>query len=158
MNTLMIIGFGLAGLGTILWRFLRGRVERFQGLPPVWLEGLGRMSNDQALGHHRDARRKVLVAIESLERDGAGSVFVHHAHISLAALLAKDPLYPEVVRTIRATCAVEPAMSEMALCLRLGDFLVEDIRQCAEIAERLGQIRRRDNGTDALLIARFQTA
>jgi hypothetical protein len=72
--------------------------------------------------------------------------------VRLASLLARDPIYTEVVRTIRSACAEEPAVSEVVLCLTLGDYLVEDIRQCMAIAESFGQIRRRDAGADSLVI------
>ena len=70
--------------------------------------------------------------------------------------MARDSVYPVVVRAIRSACAAEPAVTELALCVGLRQFLIEDIRQCEEIAECLGQIRRRDQGADSLVIASFQ--
>ena len=61
---------------------------------------------------------------------------------------------PVTTRAIRSACVDEPAVSEVALCLALGNYLIEDIRQCMAIAEGLGQIRRRDDGGDALVIPR----
>ena len=158
MNTMLIAVFGLCGLATIVWRALRGRIEQFDGLPPEWMASLGRIANEQALGHHRDARRSILEALQSLQEGSAGSLVAHHVRIGLVALLAKDSIFPEVVRTIRQACAAEPAVNEMELCLQLRDFLVEDIRQCEAIAESLGQIRRSENGAESMLIPRFQHA
>jgi hypothetical protein len=75
--------------------------------------------------------------------------------VRLAVLLARDPVYTEVVRAIRTACAAESAVSETALCVGMRQYLLEDIRQCMEIAEHFGQIRRREQAGDSLVIASF---
>ena len=79
----------------------------------------------------------------------------HLSMTSLAVLLARDPVYTEVVRAIRTACAAEPAVSEMALCVGMRQYLLEDIRQCMAIAEHFGQIRRQAQAGDSLVIASF---
>jgi len=155
MNTLLITGFGLLALAAIVWQTWRERERAADRIPPEWTVTLGRIANDQALGHHRDARRSVLLCLQKLAREPADSRLASHVRISLAALIARDSVYPEVVRAIRSACAAEPAVSELALCVGLRQFLIEDIRQCEEIAECFGQIRRRDQGADSLVIASF---
>ncbi len=156
MNTMLITGFGLVVLAVIAWQSLRERERDSRQIPPEWVVSIGRIANEQALGHHRDARRGVLQLFNSIKRHPGRSRLAHHMHLRLAALLAKDPVYPEVVKEIRSACAADAAVSELTLCVRLRQFLIEDIRQCEEIAEHFGQIRRREQGAEALLIARFQ--
>lgn len=158
MDTTLITCTGLLVLMLAAWQFVRSRSGADKSIPTEWMVSIGSIANDQALGHHRDARRGALQVIHALKRSPAGSPVAHHVRIRLAGLLAKDPVYPEVVHAIRTACVVEPAVSELALCVRLRHFLIEDIRQCEELAENFGQIRRRETGAEALLIARFHHA
>ncbi|WP_374243190.1 hypothetical protein [Zoogloea sp.] len=158
MNTTLVAGIGLLVALLTAWQVLRSRSGGSRAIPAEWIVAIGRIANDQALGHHRDARRGALQVIHALRQLPKGSPVSHHVRIKLAALLAKDPVYPDVVHAIRTACVVEPAVSELALCVRLRHFLIEDIRQCEELAECLGQIRRRDTGAEAILIARFHHA
>ena len=158
MNTTLVAGIGLLVALLTAWQVLRSRSGGSRAIPAEWIVAIGRIANDQALGHHRDARRGALQVIHALRQLSKGSPVSHHVRIKLAALLAKDPVYPDVVHAIRTACVVEPAVSELALCVRLRHFLIEDIRQCEELAECLGQIRRRDTGAEAILIARFHHA
>lgn len=158
MDTTLITFAGLLVLMLAAWQLFRSREGGETSIPTEWMVSIGRIANDQALGHHRDARRGALQVIRALERSPKGSSVAHHVRIRLAGLLAKDPVYPEVVHAIRTACVVEPAVSELALCVRLRHFLIEDIRQCEELAENFGQIRRRETGAEALLIARFHHA
>ncbi len=156
MNTLWITGFGLLALAAIVWQSWREREREAERISPVWTVALGRISNGQALGHYPDARRSALLCLQKLAREPANSRLASRLRTSLAALMARDSVYPVVVRAIRSACAAEPAVTELALCVGLRQFLIEDIRQCEEIAECLGQIRRRDQGADSLVIASFQ--
>ena len=158
MNTTLVAGIGLLVALLTAWQVLRSRSGGSRAIPAEWIVAIGRIANDQALGHHRDARRGALQVIHALRQLPKGSPVSHHVRIKLAALLAKDPVYPDVVHAIRTACVVEPAVSELALCVRLRHLLIEDIRQCEELAESLGQIRRRDTGAEAILIARFHHA
>lgn len=158
MNTMLITGLGLAPLAVAFWQMRRRGAGASAQISPEWIASIGRIANAQALGHHREVRRGVLQAMLGLEQQAGASRMAQHVRVRLAALLAKDPVYPEVLRAIRAACAAEPAITELALCVRLRQFLVEDIRQCEELAEHLGQIRRRNTDGDALLIARFSAA
>lgn len=155
ITTLLVITGLLVGV-IAAWQLLRSRSPAMHVIPAEWMVALGRIANDQALGHHRDARRGALQLIHGMEKIPTDSPLAHHVRIRLAGLLSKDPVFPDVVRAIRSACAAEPAVTELALCVRLRQHLIEDIRQCEALAESLGQIRRRESGADALLIARFQ--
>ena len=154
MEALMISALGLFALGVIAWEAWRERVRESNRIPADWHAALGRIANEQELGHYRHARQGILQACRRIEHHQESARLARYLHVRLASLLAKDPIYTEVVRTISSACAEEPAVSEVVLCLTLGDYLVEDIRQCMAIAEGLGQIRRRDDGGDALVIPR----
>jgi len=155
MNAILITVFGIVALAVIAWQTWRESARGAAQIAPEWLVVLGRIANAQALGHHREVRRGVLQGLLKLKREQPDSRAANHVCISLAALLAKDPVYPEVVRAIRSACKDEPAVSELALCVGLRQFLIEDIRQCEEIAENFGHIRRSEQGAESLLIARF---
>ena len=154
MEALMISALGLFALGVIAWEAWRERVRESNRVPADWHAALGRIANEQELGHYRQARQGILQACRRIEHHQESARLAKHLHVRLASLLAKDPIYTEVVRAIRSACAEEPAVSEVVLCLTLGDYLVEDIRQCMAIAESFGQIRRREAGADSLVIPR----
>ena len=154
MEAVMISVLGLFALGIICWEAWRERVRASNRIPADWQAALGRIANEQELGHYRHARQGILQACRRIEHHQDSARLAKHLHVRLAGLLARDPIYTEVVRTIRSACAEEPAVSEVVLCLTLGDYLVEDIRQCMAIAESFGQIRRRDAGADSLVIPR----
>ena len=154
MEALMISALGLFALGVIAWEAWRERVRESNRVPADWHAALGRIANEQELGHYRHARQGILQACRRIEHHQESARLAKHLHVRLASLLAKDPSYTEVVRAIRSACAEEPAVSEVMLCLTLGDYLVEDIRQCMAIAESFGQIRRREAGADSLVIPR----
>ena len=154
MEAVMISVFGLFALGVIGWEAWRERAKALNRIPADWQAALGRIANEQELGHFRHARQGILQACRRIEHHQDNARLAKYLHVRLAGLLAKDPIYTEVVRAIRSACAEEPAVSEVVLCLTLGDYLVEDIRQCMAIAESFGQIRLRDDGVDALVIPR----
>ena len=54
MNTMLITGFGLVVLAVIAWQSLRERERDSRQIPPEWVVSIGRIANEQALGHHRD--------------------------------------------------------------------------------------------------------
>lgn len=155
MNIVLFAGVGLLALAIIAWQTWQEHWRNTQRVPPEWAALIGRITNDQMLGHHREVRNGVLLAFHKLKAQSEGVRVARYVHISLATLLARDPVYPEVVRAIRTACTEEPAVSELALCVSLRHFLVEDIRQCEEIAESFGQIRRSAQGAEPLLIASF---
>ena len=97
MDTTLITCTGLLVLMLAAWQFVRSRSGEDKSIPTEWMVSIGRIANDQALGHHRDARRGALQVIHALKRSPAGSPVAHHVRIRLAGLLAKDPVYPEVV-------------------------------------------------------------
>ena len=134
MNTLLITGFGLLALAAIVWQTWRERERGAERIPPEWTVTLGRIANDQALGHHRDARRSVLLCLQKLAREPADSRLASHVRISLGALMARDSVYPEVVRAIRSACAAEPAVSELAQ----GVVSTSDLREL-DIDDLLGR-------------------
>jgi len=78
-----------------------------------------------------------------------------HVRVRIASLMARDPVYTEVVRAIRKACAAQTSISEMALCVGLRQFLIEDIRISMEIAEMLGQVRRAEEGGSPTVMAEF---
>ena len=123
MNTLWITGFGLLALAAIVWQSWREREREAERISPEWTVALGRISNDQALGHYRDARRSALLWLQKLAREPANSRLASRLRTSLAALMARDSVYPVVVRAIRSACAAEPAVTELALCVGLRRFL-----------------------------------
>ena len=154
MEALMIGVVGVFALGVIGWELWSVRAKAQNRIPAEWQLLLGRVANEQDLGHHRHARQAILQACRKIQHHQDSARVARYLHVYLARLLARDPIYSEVVRAIRSACVDEPAVSEVALCLALGDYLIEDIRQCMAIAEVLGQIRRRDDGGDALVIPR----
>lgn len=154
MEALMISVLGLFALAVICWEAWRERARESNRIPADWHAALGRIANEQELGHYRHARQGILQACRRIEHHQDSARVAKYLHVRLAGLLAKDPIYTEVVRAIRSACVQEPAVSEVVLCLTLGDYLVEDIRQCMAIAESFGQIRRRDTGADSLVIPR----
>jgi len=155
MYTLIITSLGLLGLAIIGWQLWRKSANKRLRIPPDWEASLVQMSNEQTRGRHRQVREIVLQACQRLERYPAKSRVAPHVRVRLAVLLARDPVYTEVVRAIRTACAAEPAVSEAALCVGMRQYLLEDIRQCMEIAEYFGQIRRREQAGDSLVIASF---
>ena len=155
MYTLIITSLGLLGLAIIGWQLWRKSANKRLRIPPDWEASLVQMSNEQTRGRHRQVRESVLQACQRLERYPAKSRVAPHVRVRLAVLLARDPVYTEVVRAIRTACAAEPAVSEAALCVGMRQYLLEDIRQCMEIAEHFGQIRRRELAGDSLVIASF---
>ncbi|MBP8134454.1 MAG: hypothetical protein KAY13_09285 [Zoogloea sp.] len=155
MHTLIFTCLGLLALAIICWQAWRERVTKKQRIPPDWEASLVRMSNEQMHGRHREVRESVLQACQRLECYPARSRVAPHVRVRLAVLLARDPVYTEVVRAIRTACAAEPAVSEMALCVGMRQYLLEDIRQCMAIAEHFGQIRRQAQAGDSLVIASF---
>lgn len=156
MNATLLVLTGLLVSVIAVWHVLRLRSRATHTIPTDWMVALGRIANDQALGHHREARRGALQLVHAMDKIPADSQQAHHLRIRLAGVLSKDPVFPDVVKAIRSACVAEPAVTELALCVRLRHHLIEDIRQCEALAESLGQIRRREGGADALLIARFQ--
>lgn len=158
MNSLLLAVTGVLVGAIALWHLLRTRSKTTQAIPTDWMVAIGRIANDQALGHHREARRGALQLVQAMDKGPIDSQLAHHVRIRLAGLLSKDPVFPDVVKAVRSACAAESAVTELALCVRLRHHLIEDIRQCEALAESLGQIRRRESGADALLIARFHQA
>lgn len=155
MEALMMGFIGLFALGVIGWELRCARSRAQDRIPADWQLMLGRIANEQELGHYRYARQAILQACRRIEHHQDSARVARHLHVRLARLLARDPVYSEVVRAIRSACVDEPAVSEVALCLALGEYLIEDIRQCMAIAEGLGQIRRCDDGGgDSLVIPR----
>jgi hypothetical protein len=155
MYTLIFTSLGLLALAIIGWQVWRKSTSKKLRIPPEWEASLVQMSNEQTRGRHRQVRESVLQACQRLERYPANSRVAPHVRVRLAVLLARDPVYTEVVRAIRTACAAEPAVSEAALCVGMRQYLLEDIRQCMEIAEHFGQIRRRELAGDSLVIASF---
>ena len=100
MDTTLITFTGLLVLMLAVWQLFRSRDGGETSIPTEWMVSIGRIANDQALGHHRDARRGALQVIRALERSPKGSSVAHHVRIRLAGLLAKDPVYPEVVLSL----------------------------------------------------------
>ena len=154
MEALMMSVIGVFALGVVGWELWSARARAQDRIPADWQLMLARIANEQELGHHRHARQAILQACRRIHNDQDGVRIARHLHGRLTRLLSRDPVYGEVVRAIRSACVDEPAVSEVALCLALGNYLIEDIRQCMAIAESFGQIRRRDDGGDALVIPR----
>lgn len=147
----------LAALAVGVWQGVKWH-KSVKRVGPGWKHVLGAIANDQFLGHHRDARNKAVRAMRHLQRDLGDGPAAASIRARLAELLAKDPIYPQVLEAIQAACVAHSAVSEMTLCMRLRHLMVEDIRQCEELAEHFGQIRRSGKKGEPLLIARLHHA
>ena len=118
MEAVMISVLGLFALGIICWEAWRERVRASKRIPAEWQAALGRIANEQELGHYRHARQGILQACRRIEHHQDSARLAKHLHVRLAGLLARDPIYTEVVRTIRSACAEEPAVSEVCCASR----------------------------------------
>ena len=113
MEAAMISVLGVFALGVISWEAWRERVRASNRIPADWQAALGRIANEQELGHYRHARQGILQACRRIEHHQDSARLAKHLHVRLAGLLSRDPIYTEVVRTIRSACADEPAVSEV---------------------------------------------
>lgn len=155
MHTILFSLVGLLALSIIGWQAWKDRVVNSATIPPDWRDRLQDISTAQAQGRYRDARTAVRKLCGRLERMPRGTRIVPVIQTRLLAMMAKDPVYPEVVRATRIACAHEPAVSELQLCVGLRQYLIEDIRSCVELAEHFGQVRRKELAGSAMVIAQF---
>ncbi|NML25562.1 hypothetical protein [Zoogloea dura] len=155
MNMHLFALIGLLALAVLAWQAWRERAGARSRIPAVWEESLQRIAMDQRKGHHRVVRECILQACRRLELHPELSGNAPHIRVRLAVMLGEDPVYPVVLRSIRAASASEEGVSEMALCIALRQFLVEDIRTCMALAECFGQVRRLCEGGDCRVEANF---
>lgn len=154
MDAHLFAAVGLLAVGMIVWQAWRERAVERRRIPADWLASIERMSREQSQGHHRQVRENIRQACMRLERYPKKSTLAPHVRVRLAALLQRDPIYPGVVRAIRAACASGAEISETTLCVS-SDYLLEDIRQCMALAEYFGQIERHARGGDLMVAASF---
>lgn len=146
---------GIVAMAVISAQAWRDRARVAASVTPDWHDALRRLATEQELGHYRSAREKTLATLRRLESRRFDPRMAAHVRVRIASLMARDPVYLEVVRAIRKACAGQPAISEMALCVSLRQFLIEDIRISMEIAEMLGQVRRAEEGGSPMVMAEF---
>lgn len=154
MGPHLFAALGLLAVGMIVWQAWRARATERRRVPADWQQSIARLAREQERGHHRQVREDVLQACLRLQRYPRKSPAVPHVRVRLAALLLADPIYPEVVRAIRAACVSGEKVSETTLCVNC-DFLLEDIRQCMALAEHFGQIERHGQAGDLMVAASF---
>ena len=68
MEAAMISVLGVFALGVISWEAWRERVRASNRIPADWQAALGRIANEQELGHYRHARQGILQAADELAR------------------------------------------------------------------------------------------
>lgn len=154
MDARLFAALGLLAVGMIVWQAWRERAVERRRIPADWQASIERMSREQVQGHHRQVRESVLQACLRLQRYPKKSSLAPHVRVRLAVLLQRDPVYPGVVRAIRAACASGVEVSEANLCVS-SEYLLEDIRQCMALAEHFGQIERHERGGDLMVAASF---
>lgn len=152
MDAHLFAALGLLAVGMIVWQAWRERAVERRRIPPDWQTSIDRIGREQVQGRHRQVRENVLQACLRLQRYPKKSRMVPHVRVRLAALLQRDPVYPEVVRAIRAACASGTEVSETALCVS-SELLLEDVRLCMALAEHFGQIERHEQGGDLMVAA-----
>lgn len=152
MDAHLFATLGLLALGMIAWQAWRERAVELRRIPSDWQMSIDRIAREQAQGHHRQVRDSVLQACMRLQQYPRKSRVVPHVRVRLAALLQRDPVYPELVRAIRAACASGAEISETSLCVS-SDLLLEDVRQCMTLAELFGQIERHERRGDLMIAA-----
>ncbi|HMV16470.1 MAG TPA: hypothetical protein PLN96_06295 [Zoogloea sp.] len=146
---------GIVALAAISAQAWRDRARVAASVTPDWHDTLRRLATEQELGHYRSAREKTVSVLRRLESRRFDPRMAAHVRVRIASLMARDPVYTEVVRAIRKACAAQTSISEMALCVGLRQFLIEDIRISMEIAEMLGQVRRAEEGGSPTVMAEF---
>lgn len=152
MDAHLFAALGLLALGMIAWQAWRERAVELRRIPSDWQLSIDRIAREQAQGHHRQVRDSVLQACLRLQQYPRKSHVVPHVRVRLAALLQRDPLYPELVRAIRAACASGAEISETSLCVN-SNLLLEDVRQCMALAELFGQIERHERHGELMIAA-----
>ena len=155
MNIHLFALIGLIAVLALAWQAWRERAAGSNRIPAAWDESLQRIEMDQIKGHHRVVRESILQACRRLEMHHEVSGSAAHIWVRLAVILGEDPVYPIVLRAIRASSAAGEGISEMALCIELCQFLVEDIRTCMALAECFGQVRRKCEGGECRVEANF---
>ena len=157
MDAYLFAALGLLAIGIIVWQAWRERAVERRRIPADWQASIERMGREQSQGHHRKVRESALQACLRLARYPKKSTLAPHVRVRLAALLSRDPVYPSVVRAIRAACASGAEVSETSLCVS-SEYLLEDIRQCMALAEHFGQIERHARGGDLMVAASFHAS
>ncbi len=152
MDAHLFAALGLLALGMIAWQAWRERAVELRRIPSDWQLSIDRIAREQAQGHHRQVRDSVLQACLRLQQYPRKSHVVPHVRVRLAALLQRDPLYPELVRAIRAACASGAEISETSLCVS-SNLLLADVRQCMALAELFGQIERHERHGELMIAA-----
>lgn len=154
MDWLIFVGIALLAVVFIAGRLWREAWPKRRKLPADWEARVKGLAAEQARGHHREVRQGILALCRQLDESGKHRV-VPRVRTRLAVLLARDAIYTEVVREIRKACTLEPAVSERVLCVGMRDYVLEDVRQCMQLAEYFGQIRRFEHAAEALITANF---
>ncbi len=154
MQDMLMLSLGAAAGAVLAWyarqEFLAGR----SGVPSHWAQTVQEIEQLQNLELHREARAEMVQACRRLQR--CREKVVAFAQARFASLLLRDPIYPMVLQEIRAACVADRAVSELALCLRLRDYALEDIRQCMDLAEAFGQIyRQKAMGCEPMVMASY---
>ena len=154
MQDMLMLSLGVAASAVCTWyarqEYLAGR----SGIPAQWAQTIQEVEQLQKLELYREARSEMVQACGRLHR--CRDNVVAFAQSRFASLLLEDPIYPVVLQEIRAACVAERAVSELALCLRLRDYALEDIRQCMDLAEAFGQIyRQKAMGCEPMVMASY---
>ena len=97
---------GIVALAVISAQAWRDRARVAASVTPDWHDTLRRLATEQDLGHYRSAREKTLATLRRLESRRFDPRMAAHVRVRIASLMARDPVYLEVVRAIRKACAV----------------------------------------------------
>lgn len=157
MHVALFTVFGLLALGLIAWSAWRERAAagRLASTTSDWSNAIARLQMEQERENHRQVRLWILQEVRRINHHPVDSRLVLQARAELSTVLHNDPVYPRVLKVIQAACAARQEVTEPALCVALGDLLLEDIRQCMAIAQALGQIQLRQGEADTLVSAAF---
>ena len=138
----------LAFVGRQVWLDRQDRRER--PCLEAWTQGLNRVRDLQDRAMHREARSALLELCNTTSMAPLQAHGLRRINKRLSGLMLRDPVYRQVIKRIRARGA--EGLSEMSLCLSLGSFLVEDVRQCLLLASTIGQIHLAPKGDDVFIL------
>lgn len=158
MTTLAITLLGVFALAVIAWQTWHEHVSSLRTISAEWTDPMIRIAVELESGQHRAARERAAQLCRRIERLPAGSQVGPQLRTRLASMMTKDPVYAAVVQEVRSASVSGLEVSEMSLCVKLRQLVIEDIRQCMFIAESLGQLKRRDAGGEAMVAARFHVS
>jgi hypothetical protein len=151
MQTFLFSALALLVVAFVLWQVWLDRQDRLERpCLDAWNQGLDHVRDLQDRGLHREARLALLELHQNVSMKPLRAPGLRRVLKRLSGLLLRDPVYRQVIKRVRARGT--QGLSEMALCLSLGDCLVEDVRQSLRLASLVGQVQLSTQGDDTLIL------